>query len=335
MPSSEINPPTGKNEREPLSFSEMLASFSKRRLYVSAFVALVTLSTALVTLFMPNKYTAEVTILPEFEKSKLLGLTGVSDLAAVTGLSLGETPVSKLYPMIIKSARILREIVHSKFKTEAFPDSVDLIGYWRFSNRSESARFEASLNTLRDRMDVSFDARLGTLLLKVEMEETKLAAEIANRITLELDNYTRTKRKTSVTLQREFIQQRLVDVEDKLKLAEDNLKSFREKNRGFLESPQLLMERGRLERDVQINSTIFIELKKQIEIAKIEEIKNIPVIHVLDEARIPIKKSSPNRTGTVLLAFLIALAVSTTTAALESSLRGFVRRTRVDVLGRD
>jgi uncharacterized protein involved in exopolysaccharide biosynthesis len=57
----------------------------------------------------------------------------------------------------------------------------------------------------------------------------------------------------------------------------------------------LMMEQERFAREVEINSTVFIELKKQLEIAKIEEIKNIPLINVLDPARPPAKKSFSNR----------------------------------------
>ena len=56
--------------------------------------------------------------------------------------------------------------------------------------------------------------------------------------------------------------------------AENRLKEFREKNRQVL-SPQLLLEQERLIRDVQINATIYTERRKQFELVKIEEVKNI------------------------------------------------------------
>ena len=73
--------------------------------------------------------------------------------------------------------------------------------------------------------------------------------------------------------------------------SENSLKEFREKNRQVL-SPNLLLEQERLIRDVQINSTIYTELRKQFELVKIEEVKNIPVINVMDPARAPGKKIS-------------------------------------------
>ena len=53
-----------------------------------------------------------------------------------------------------------------------------------------------------------------------------------------------------------------------------------------------------------VKSTIAIELKKQYELAKIEEIKNISIVNVLDPARPPVKKERPKRATNAALAFL-------------------------------
>ena len=88
--------------------------------------------------------------------------------------------------------------------------------------------------------------------------------------------------------------------------AENTLKEFRERNRQVL-SPQLLLEQERLIRDVQINATIYTELRKQYEIVKIEEVKNIPVINVMDPARAPAKKDKPKLAIIVLSVFFLSL----------------------------
>ena len=87
--------------------------------------------------------------------------------------------------------------------------------------------------------------------------------------------------------------------------AENRLKEFREKNRQVL-SPQLLLEQERLIRDVQINATIYTELRKQFELVKIEEVKNIPIINIMDTARAPAKKDKPKRAIIVLSVFFLS-----------------------------
>ena len=97
----------------------------------------------------------------------------------------------------------------------------------------------------------------------------------------------------------------MVEVKEDLTKSENVLKEFREKNRQVL-SPQLLLEQERLIRDVQINATIYTELRKQFELVKIEEVKNIPVINVMDSARAPAKKDKPKRAIIVLSVFFLS-----------------------------
>jgi uncharacterized protein involved in exopolysaccharide biosynthesis len=279
------------------------------RRWIALFVLFSTILAIVYSLMQSNQFTAETTILPELERSKLLGLAGMSDLASAAGVSVGETPIARLYPLMVRSDRILREVIHKKYATPSGPDSVNLIQYWHFDGHPEEEAYELTLKTLRDRMDLTFDSRLLTLVLRVVMEEARLAADVANQVTAQLDIYTRTKRRTSVTAQREFIEKRLGETQGSLTASEDRLRSFREKNRRIIDSPMLLLEQARLEREFQINSTIFVELKKQVEIAKIEEIKNIPIINVLDLARVPISRSAPKRTATVVWIFSFSLVI--------------------------
>lgn len=56
-----------------------------------------------------------------------------------------------------------------------------------------------------------------------------------------------------------------------------------------------LSRQERLSRDVQVNSAIFVELKKQYELAKLDEVKNITIVNILDPARAPVRKERPTR----------------------------------------
>lgn len=60
-------------------------------------------------------------------------------------------------------------------------------------------------------------------------------------------------------------------------------------------------------RDIKV--AVFVKLGRQLEIAKIEEIKNIPIINVLDPARPPVKKSYPKRAPVTLIAFVLSTIV--------------------------
>ena len=54
-------------------------------------------------------------------------------------------------------------------------------------------------------------------------------------------------------------------------------------------------------------STIFVELKRQFELAKIEEVKSLTVVNVLDKGQAPSKKDRPKRATNAAIGFLVTM----------------------------
>jgi len=67
-----------------------------------------------------------------------------------------------------------------------------------------------------------------------------------------------------------------------------------------------MLEQERLAREVQVKGTIDLELRKQAEIAKIDEKKQITTINMLDGGREPVKKERPKRATNAVIGFLLA-----------------------------
>src|SRR3990172_9858945 len=166
--------------------------------------------------------------------------------------------------------------------------------------------YETALKVLREGLEVSSDNKTNVVTIAIETPEPALSAAIVNNVTNELDAFIRTKQTTNAGEQRRWIEDRLEQVTKDLGRSEDVLKEFREKNRRVGDSPQLLLEQGRLLREGEINSTLYTELKKQFEIAKIEEIKNIPVINVMDDGRALSRKERPKRARIVLTTLFVS-----------------------------
>ena len=64
---------------------------------------------------------------------------------------------------------------------------------------------------------------------------------------------------------------------------------------------------GRLVREVRVQEEVYLTLKKEIEIIKIEEVKSLPLIRVLDEAVAPIIKSKPEGKLIMVVTMFLAL----------------------------
>jgi capsule polysaccharide export protein KpsE/RkpR len=65
-----------------------------------------------------------------------------------------------------------------------------------------------------------------------------------------------------------------------------------------------------LYRDVKIQESIFEVLTKQLELAKVQEAKEVPTIRVLDAANLPESKASPKRLNLIILGCILSLLMS-------------------------
>ncbi|MEW6062276.1 MAG: hypothetical protein AB1600_10110, partial [Bacteroidota bacterium] len=148
------------------------------------------------------------------------------------------------------------------------------------------------------------------LEVTVTMPESKLASEVANNIAISLDEYIRTKRKSFASNQRFYLEKRINQVKDSLTRAEELLKNFREKNRIVLQSPELLMEQARLIRNVEILQTVYTTITQQLELAKIDEIRDTPVLNIKEYTEDPIIKEGPKRLIILIVVMLLSFVGS-------------------------
>ncbi|MBC8490742.1 MAG: hypothetical protein H8D45_32395 [Bacteroidetes bacterium] len=78
----------------------------------------------------------------------------------------------------------------------------------------------------------------------------------------------------------------------------------------FPEVPELGIQLVRLQREVEIQNTLFTFLTQQYEEAKIQEARDTPTVQLLDKAVLPIKRSSPKRTIIVIVSGLGSVFLS-------------------------
>ena len=160
------------------------------------------------------------------------------------------------------------------------------------------------------------------------MPEAQLSADVTNRVAESLDNYIRTKRSSYAKDQREYIEKRLGQVKDSLSQAEDRLMYFREQNRLVIQSPELILKQTRLSRNVEILNAVYLELSKQLELARIDEVKDTPVLNIKEYAKDPIVKTGPKRANTLIIIMFLSVLISAGYFAFEGNLKrywGFVR----------
>ena len=279
-------------------------------------LSIAVLTIIILFVFVSPYYESTVTILPEYG-NKNSNLAQIGNLAALAGVNFNEGTPTEIYQVLVTSESVLKPVIYAKYLTKEFKDSVNLIQYFEINpdkslshDLQQRKMFLKAYDILtKNRISTDLDKFSRVLNIQVKMPESDLSAIVANNIVKSLDNYIRTQRKSYASEQRYYIDKRLAQVKDSLTIAENNLKNFREENR-LVASPALLLEQGRLLRNVDIMQAVYIELNKQLEIAKIDEIKETPVLNVKEMAKDPIIKAGPKRAIIFEILVLTSLILS-------------------------
>jgi LPS O-antigen subunit length determinant protein (WzzB/FepE family) len=124
-------------------------------------------------------------------------------------------------------------------------------------------------------------------------------------------------------LQDEIIAYKIKNAKEQLKFTEaqyqekktefnevqSRLADFKDRNQNIV-SASLLNQQDRLEAEYNFSFSIYTELAKQLEQAKLQVSKDTPVFAVIQEVSIPVQKSSPNRPKISLIFIVCGVVVA-------------------------
>ena len=90
---------------------------------------------------------------------------------------------------------------------------------------------------------------------------------------------------------------------------QNKLAFFNDSNLNLVTS-SIINEREKLEAEFEIVNAVVIELSKQVEQSKLQVSMDTPVFSIIKEARMPVERSSPQRTKMVLTYVFVGLLLS-------------------------
>ncbi len=275
-------------------------------------VSVTVLTTLVICLLLKNQYTSTASILPT-------GPSGISselkDLAAGSlgelGLGAsGEAPEnsSALFPNVLDSRLISEKILR---RTYSFNDKNRQISL-KLEEYIDKPNMDKAVRALKKIVVINTDKKTGVIALSVTTEYPELSATVVHAYLEELDDYNIFHRQSSATENEKFTAKRLLQIKSELAATEDTLRSFKEANMNYMVSsdPLLQLELSRLQREVDLKASLYLSLAQQNEMAKVEAVKDIPVVQVLDRGSVPLEKSSPRRSVYMIAALLGSLCFS-------------------------
>jgi uncharacterized protein involved in exopolysaccharide biosynthesis len=277
---------------------------------------------------VPERYTAHSVILPWFEEGGQLVPGQVRSLAADLNIPLpgSESPLSGLLAEIVMSRTVIYSVLAKVYQVPG-SEPRELLSILDVEGDSRSERLEKGWERFRQEvLTVKEDMDTGIVRVYVKTRHPELSAKVNNDLLEGLGFYLTSERTKDASREKLFIQQRLEEIKLQLEDSEEALKAFRERNVRINDSPALLLEEGRLRRRVRVEEEVFVELQRQYEIAKIEEVRNQPLLRVLDRAVPPVEPSEPQRLLFVFAVACVAFVISVVYVILRSYVRSVYGR---------
>ena len=264
-------------------------------------------------------YNSEISLYPA--KSDLSqGFGQFQSLAANFGMNTANNDQNFNIPDVVMSRLIASKAVLIAWNLKN-GQSVDLINLWGLNKSSWINIFsnelpdsivvlENAIKKFNKHIKVSEDRLSGLIKITTTFQDPYIAAGVANFIGNEVEFYIQKENSAQSTKEKLFISDRLLIVKKELETTELLLKDFKERNRGYDDSPELFMIYSQLFREVEAKKEVYLTLQQQLELARIEEVKQSPILHILDHAVPSTKKSAPNRVFFLITSFFLGLFLS-------------------------
>jgi uncharacterized protein involved in exopolysaccharide biosynthesis len=265
--------------------------------------------TLIICLLIPNRYTSTAVLLPtanndQISELKELAAGSLGDLGLGT-LKQANDQSSALYPQILTSRTISEAILNRPFQFVDDGESKTM----SMAEYVDQPNVDLALRSMGELVGVGLDRKTGVVFLSVTTTYPGLSAAVVHGYLEELNDYNINKRQSKASANEHFIAQRLEETKLELREAEDSLLAFKDQNRNFETSadPTLQLELVRRERTALLKSEEFSLMTKQHEMARIDAVKDLPVVNVLDSGAVPVMKSWPKRSVYLLSALLASL----------------------------
>ena len=244
---------------------------------------------------LPRVFTSESQFMPKGGR----GQSQLQGLAAQFGIGGGGDPTQspQFYVDLLRSRAVLAGVGDREFhvRTDSGMKTGNIAKIYGIRNTDSLGRAAAITNTIRGKARAVVSARTGVITLRVSDRYPDMAVQLNQALLDQVNIFNLGQRQASAGAEREFIEKRLVDAQTQLSQAESNLQSFLMENRDFRSSPNLSLEFDRLNRTVNSRQSLYNALASSYEQAKIEEVRDLPVITVLEPPDYPIQPD-PRRT---------------------------------------
>ena len=280
-----------------------------------------------------SKYTSSASIILQEKKTgNLGGLAGLATQFGVEVPSISQTDLASpdLFPELIKSRVFGEKILNKNFLITKYDKQLSLLSILTHGDEPTSLGIDTlithALSKIGEIITLEQDLKNNFSVIKVTTFDPQFSKNLADAVLIELEELNKSFKIKKLTEKTKFIEKRILSVEKDLEYSEQKLKEFSERNRQ-VSSPALQLSLDRIEREVEIQKGIFLTLKQQLELAKIEEVQQASILQVLDSPKKPIY---PSNKKSLLNIILTSIFGGFGLGALFAFIRSYINNNNID-----
>ncbi len=308
----------------------------------------------IIALSIPNYYKTEVLLAPEVGGSGSL-TDNLSDLASMVGVNFSTSSSSydalypELYPQIVHSSPFVLGLFDVKVTTldrkihdMTYADYLKkhaVRPWWTEAIGAVEKLFAKNEEPKKDSLDrfcltkeqeglkqkiigdikCSVDKKTSVITIDVTAQDPCISAIIADTIQSRLQDYITEYRTKKAKVDVEYTEKILEKVESQYNSIINTSASYSDSHfNPVLESVKSHKEK--LNKDVQIKSTEYTQLKQQLALAKAKLQERTPVFTQIEPASVPVLKAGPKR-ALIVLGFIIVAVIFTSILIIAKDAR--------------
>jgi len=239
-------------------------------------------------------YVSTATFIPQSSEQSLSGLALAASQFGIQVPSSGNVWGPPVYAELLKSQVLLEPIaLDTVVVAEESGRRVAMMDLLEVSAKLPPARrIERGVVELRKLIAAIEDKKLSAVRLTVTTHWPSVSLAIASNLLHAVSQFNLETRKSQA--------------ERALRAAEDQLQAFLQRNRST-SAPELMFQQDRLQREVSLRQAVYTSLMQNREEARIREVRDTPVLTILENPRLP---ASGKSRGTVFKALLGGLAAA-------------------------
>lgn len=276
---------------------------------------------ALFTYLRAPTYRASASFTPQGSDATRGGLASLASQFGVALPSANQSVSPEFYSSLLRSRVLLLPVARDTFTVaELGGQRIAFVDLFELKGRSSASREDKALALLKRMVVPSVTRATGVVDVSVATKWRSVSLRIITHLIDGVNDFNERTRQGQAAAERRFVGERLAEATAELRVAEDRLETFLRGNRDFMGSPQLSMQRDRLQREILWRQEVVTSLTQAHQDARIREVRDTPVITVIEAPAVAADPVQSGRVLRVIAGFVLGAVLGTVLVLISAML---------------